>query len=194
MDLPRIEIHTVRAETGIQTERPPMSIRQRPADIEIDQDLVGTFRISTTASKLYIDQSEAFADADLKGPLRRNREMVQKAHENVMEYIAKTARQGERLKRIEHGGNALAEIAREKGERKQFSYNIANVPKNAFRVKFHYVPSEVHVDIDWPDPEIRVKTNEPEIHIPRWRANVYLKQKNSIHFSVVQGETIDKKL
>lgn len=194
MELAKIQIHTVRAETGLQINRPAMSVRQRPADLQLKQELIGSFRLSTTASKLYIDQTEAFADADLKGPLRRSREAVTKAHQNVMEYVAKTARQGERMKRIENGGNVLADIARENGERKQFSYNVANVPKNAFRVKFDYVPSEVHVQIDWPDPNIRVKRNEPEIQIPKWQTNAYLKQKNSIHFSVTTGNMINKTL
>lgn len=194
MELPRIQIHTVHAQIGLHMERPSMSIRQPSADIQIDQELIGSFRLSTTKSKLHIDQTEAFADTDLKGPLRRNREAAAKARENVLEYIGKKARQGERLKKIELGGNAIAEIAKESGEREPFTYNIANVPKNAFRVKFHYEPAEVQVDIDWPDPNIQVKRNEPEIHIPKWQVNAYLKQKNSIHFSVVQGSSVDKTL
>src|SRR5690554_5244976 len=193
MNHPQIQIHTERAHIGIQQQRPPMSIRQRPADLEINQELVGSFRLSKTASKLFIDQSEAFADADRKGPLRRSREAVTKAHQNVMKYIARTAQQGERLKKIEHGGNAIAEIARQKGTREEFSFNYGTVPKNAFRVKFDFVPSELKVDVDWPEPNIRVRRNEPDIHIPKWQTNAYLKQKNSIHFSVAGG-TINKQL
>src|SRR5699024_2788374 len=130
---------------------------------------------------------------DLKGPLRRNRESVSKAHQNVMEYIAKTAKQGEQLKKIEHGGNALANIARQNGERKQYSYNYATVPSSTSKVKFNYVPSELQVNIDWSDPTIRVRKNEPEIHIPKWQTNAYLSQKNAIHFSVVGGN-VNKQL
>ncbi|WP_416147310.1 DUF6470 family protein [Salipaludibacillus sp. HK11] len=194
MDLARINISSTQAQTGLQSHRPQMSIRQPNADLYIDQDLVGSFRISTTASELFIDQSEAFADADLKGPMRRVDEFAARAQQNVMQYIAKTAQQGEQLKKIENEGNPIASIARQNGEIfSEKQYNLAMVPEHMGKVKFDYRPSEVNFQVDRSEPTIRVQRNEPQISIPRWETNAYVQQKNSINFSV-SGGAINRQL
>ncbi|MFA9558924.1 DUF6470 family protein [Evansella sp. AB-rgal1] len=193
MQIPKIQIHTQRAETGISQNRPSMSIRQQQADLDIKQDLAGSFRLSSTASKLFIDQSEAFADAGSIPPLRRASNWAASTKQSVMQYIAKVARQGEQLKKIENGGNAIVGLAKENGERRSYEVGLGYVPKTAFKVRFNYVPSEVSVDIDWKGPQIRFKKNEPNIHIPRWESNVYLQQKNAISFSV-SGSHVNKQL
>ncbi|WP_218240882.1 DUF6470 family protein, partial [Pseudomonas sp. 2822-17] len=88
MNLPQVLIETGRAEIGQQNSRPQMTISQRNAIMSVDQDLAGRLHISTTASKLFIDQTEAFADADLKGPLRRVKEDAAKGMQNISQYIA----------------------------------------------------------------------------------------------------------
>ncbi|WP_096190273.1 DUF6470 family protein [Evansella halocellulosilytica] len=193
MQLPRVDIQTQHAQIGMQQHKPQMTISQRPADISIDQELNGNLTISTTASKLYIDQSEAFADADLKGPFRRLSEWAADAKQNVMQYMAKTARQGEQLKRIENGINALPSIAKQNSERPLREVNVGFVPENAFKVKFDYTPSDIKVNVDWPGPDIRVQTNDPDVHIPRWETDVYIQQKESIQFFYVDP-TIDRTL
>ncbi|MDG5786673.1 DUF6470 family protein [Evansella sp. AB-P1] len=193
MQLPQINIQTQTASTAIAYNRPPMSIQQRPADIHIEQELIGSFRISSTASKLYIDQTEAFADANLKTPLRLASEYTSSAQNAALQYIAKKARQGEQLKSIDNGVNAIPAIVRENSSRKPAQVELGTMPQNAFRVNIDYVPSTVEVDVDWPDPIIEVRKNDPDIHIPRWEANTYLEQKNWISFSVVGGN-INKQL
>ncbi|MDQ0254530.1 hypothetical protein J2S74_001909 [Evansella vedderi] len=188
MSIPQINIHTERAEVGITQHRPEMQIRQQSADLHIQQELAGTLRISKTASKLFIDQSEAFADADLKGPLRRGKENAAAAMQNILQYIAKTAREGEQLKKIEHGGNQLAALAKQKGERAPIEIGQGTIPANAFRVQFNYVPSEIAVDVDWPEPQIQITKRDPEVHIPKWQTEVYLQQKQQIAFSVSGGQ------
>jgi hypothetical protein len=185
MELAMVQIATQRAITGISHQRPQISIRQRPADMEISQELNGSFRISTTASKLFIDQTEAFADANLKSPLRFASESSASSKQSVSQYIAKTARQGEQLKKIEHGANAIPAIAKQNGERPEVQVSLVSIPKDAFRVDFNYVPSEVKVDVNWPDPTIQIRKNDPEIHVPKWETNVYLQQKNSISITSV---------
>lgn len=187
MNSARIEVSTVQARTGLQNQRPPMSIQQPSADLQIDQELNGSFQISTTASKLFIDQTEAFADADLKGPLRRSDEFASRSKQNAMQYVSKTIQQGEQLKKIENGGNAIASLAKQNIERAKKEYNLAMVPEHMGKVSFDYRPSEVSVQADWAKPNIQVDKNEPQINIPRWETNAYLQQKNQINFSVTGG-------
>ncbi|MBU9711763.1 DUF6470 family protein [Evansella tamaricis] len=193
MNLPKLSIQTGRAEIGIQHHKPPMSIKQEQARMSLKQELSGSLQISKTASQLYIDQTEAFADAGLKGPLRQGLERTGQARQSIFQYIAKTVRQGEQMKKIETGQNVLPHLARENGERQLPSVNYGTIPENAFKVQFHYVPSSIAVDVSWPDPTIRFDPVEPKIQIPRWEANAYLQQKNWITYSV-QDESVNKQL
>jgi hypothetical protein len=194
MTLPQIAISAVQAKTGIQQSRPYMSMRQPGPDMTIDQNVAGKLRISTTASRLYIDQTEAFADADVKSPLRRGKENAAKGNQKVMQFIAETMRHGEQLKKIENNTNALASVAKQRSERAPKSYNFAAVPEHMGKVKINYTPSELQFDADLPHVAIHVKRNNPEIQVPRWETNVYLEQKNNIHFSVIPGSAINKEL
>ncbi|MCE7792723.1 DUF6470 family protein [Salipaludibacillus sp. CUR1] len=187
MELPRIHISSVQAQTGIRQQRPPMSIHQPNADLQINQDFSGTLHISSTASRLFIDQTEAFADADLKGPLRRVKEYAAQSQQNVLQYVAKVTREGDQLKKIEHSTNALASIAKQKGERPPKDYNYGVVPEHMGKVTFNYQPSELSIQSDWADPDIRIIPNKPEISFPRWETDVYLRQKNDVQFSVTGG-------
>ncbi|MGJ9385221.1 DUF6470 family protein [Salipaludibacillus sp. CF4.18] len=187
MDLARIQIQTQDAVTGMQQQRPPLSIKQRPADMQIEQELGSTLSISTTASKLYIDQTEAFADANLKSIFRRNEEFVAKAQQTASQYVAKTAQQGEMLKKIENGTNAIPQIAQQNGTREPKQYNLAMVPEHMGKVKIDFQPAEVSIQSNWQKPKIHVQKNEPEITVPRWETNIYVQQKNSIQFDVIGG-------
>ncbi|MCR6112162.1 hypothetical protein HXA35_17680 [Bacillus sp. A301a_S52] len=194
MSLPQIAISTIQAKTGIQQSRPYISMRQPGPDMTIDQNVAGKLRISTTASRLYIDQTEAFADADVKSPLRRGKENAAKGNQKVMQFIAETMRHGEQLKKIENNTNALASVAKQRSERAPMSYNFGAVPEHMGKVKINYTPSELQFDADLPHVAINVKRNSPEIQVPRWETNVYLEQKNNIHFTVIPGSTVNKEL
>ncbi|SDH64209.1 DUF6470 family protein [Alteribacillus bidgolensis] len=115
MNMPIVEITTTNAELGIKSSRPPFEISQPPADTEINQNLTDTVEISTKAAKVNIDQSEAFADANLISPLQKTKQFAQKANQTATEYTAKKAREGEQLKAIENnGGGGKAKLRLQK--------------------------------------------------------------------------------
>ncbi|UTR16070.1 DUF6470 family protein [Salipaludibacillus sp. LMS25] len=194
MTLPQIAISTVQAKTGLQQSRPSISVRQPGPDMTIDQNVAGKLRISTTASQLFIDQTEAFADADVKSPLRRGKENAAKGKQKVMQFIAETMRHGEQLKKIESNSNTLASVAKQRSERAPKSYQFAAVPEHMGKVKIDYTPSKLKFDADLPHVNIHVKRHNPEIYVPRWETSVYLEQKNNIHFSVIPGSSVNKEL
>ncbi len=191
MQLAHIHIQSQNAEVGLSQTRPNMNIRQHPAVMQIDQELAGTLSISKTASKLYIDQTEAFADANLKSPLRMSSEWSGKGEQAVMNYITKTARDGEQLKKIETGAKVLPQLAKQNGERQPKEVNVGFVPENAFKVTFDFEPLQITVESEWPDPNIEFHVKPPDIQIPKWETDVYLQQKEAISF---QATNVDKRL
>ncbi|CAM4001704.1 DUF6470 family protein [Alkalicoccus chagannorensis] len=183
----RIEIDQTMARLGMSSQRPPMQIENHDADMTIDQELQGNMTMSSTDGQLDIDQTAAFADADIKSILVRNEEYAARANQNVMAYVAKTAQEGRQLQAIEQERNVIADLAREKGMLPVQETGYGTVPTGTEKVRISYTPGEQQIDFDWPDPVIDVQPNPPEIDIPRWETSVYLEQQNSIQFRAVGG-------
>ncbi|WP_017726242.1 DUF6470 family protein, partial [Halalkalibacterium ligniniphilum] len=142
-------------------------------------------QISRRASKLYIDQTAAFADANLKTPLRMANDFWAKSEQAVNEHIAKKRQQGDQMMKIENGFGAFAHIAKTDSEKPMRKAVIAYMPSSAFQVKFDYDPGELSFSVPDYHTDIRVTRNEPEIQIPKWQIDTYLRQKESISFQAV---------
>ncbi|WP_413378373.1 DUF6470 family protein [Alkalihalobacillus sp. 1P02AB] len=187
MHMPSISINQVHAQIAIRKNEPPVQIKQRQADMHIDQKINEIIQIHTTPSRLHIDQTEAFADANLKDPLRFSSEFHGKMISSVYSYIAKKVGEGKQLAAIHTGQNAIANIARQTTTSTAPSSQIAYMPKSLDRVRFSYQPSTVHYDVPNGHIDIHVQKNDPIIKFSKWQSDVYLKQKNQISFDVVGG-------
>ncbi|MFC4736956.1 DUF6470 family protein [Bacillus daqingensis] len=175
----QIQIEVTHAKTGMTHHRPPMQITQRPAELSIQQN-PGSVQMSKTDGKLTIDQTEAFADAGLKGILRRNNEMAAKANQQVLAYIAKVARDGEQLKRIEEPGNKIAMLAKERGRIFEHELAYRQVPSGTEKVRISYEPSQLSVTVTPADVAVNVTPHRPQIDAPRWSVDTYVTQKPDV--------------
>lgn len=180
-----LQIHSTDAKIGLSSSRPPMRIKQEQAGLDIKQKHVGMIEISKTASKLYIDQTEAFADANLKSPIRMANEFWQKSMGEALNYFAKKTVEGRQLMKIENGGGAITQIAKQNSERPLVKADIAYMPRSMSQVKFSYEPSKISLKAPYDEPNITVTRRPPQIDIPKWQTEAYIKQKNSIHFEAV---------
>ncbi|SDH19564.1 hypothetical protein SAMN05192534_102134 [Alteribacillus persepolensis] len=89
MNIPMVEITMTHAKLGMNMSRPPLEIKQRPADIHIEQNFQHTVHISTESASVKIDQSEAFADANMIHPFDRLKQYAEKGKQAALEYAAK---------------------------------------------------------------------------------------------------------
>lgn len=192
MQLPSLNIQKTDAYIGLHLQRPGLQIRQRNADLQILQDPVG-MEMRTSKPKLSIDQTEAFADANLKTPLRLANDFWAKTESVVSQYVAKTALEGEQLKSIENGTGVIQRIAKQRSERPIPEINIGYMPRSMNRVRFDYRPSEVTIHAPFKEAEISVTRRAPQIEIPKWQTDVYVRQKNQISFEAV-GVNVDRGL
>ncbi|KMK77428.1 DUF6470 family protein [Alkalihalobacillus pseudalcaliphilus] len=193
MRVPELHINQIWAQIGIHKNEPPVQIRQKQAQLFIDQKIDEVIQIRTSQSSLHIDQSEAFADAHLKSPLRYAKEFYQKMIPAVHTYISKKVNQGKQLQAIHLYTNPIANIARHETVKATPSSQIAYMPKSLDRVKFHYQPSEVHIQAPDGYVDIHVQKHDPQIHIQKWQADVYVRQKNAISFHV-QDQAVNRAL
>lgn len=196
MHVPTIQINTTRALLAWTEEKPPIAIRQPPADLHIRQYHMDTIEISQEAAKVYIDQSEAFEDAGLVPPLKSSHEWLNEMKQIVFSYIQKKMEEGKQLRAIEHnggGGRVIASLAKENGKIFEFDVVLTWIPENMFKVKFDADTGHLTFHAPRKEPDISVQKNDPEFVVPRWKIHYYLAQRESIQFSV-QGNYINETL
>ncbi len=192
MNLPYLELSSTYAKIGLNIQRPPMTIRQPSADMEIRQTHAENIQITAENGTLTIDQSEAFASIDHLPPLQRANKFYAKSIPKAHEFIAKMRQEGDRLMKIENGGNPIAEIAGEESKLIDHEVDLRLAPK-PLSVKIHYEPGEYRVDVKPDRIDINVQKNDPQITIPKWQTEVYVRQKNSLTIRAV-GLYVDRGL
>jgi hypothetical protein len=171
------------ARLAISTTPARLDITQPPAELTIEQP-PAEMNIASVPARLTIDQSRAWAAMNNKHVFEFIRDGAEDGRQAVLNYIARTASQGDELMRIENGGNPIVDQAVVNSEAPPLEFNIAFVPP-PFSVKIGYEPGRL--DIDWriQPPRIDVKRHEPIIRYQRGAVRIDLAQRPSLHIDVV---------
>ncbi|WP_142386512.1 DUF6470 family protein [Bacillus sp. Marseille-P3661] len=178
------------AQLGIKQQRPNLEVNQHLATIEINQPQP-EMKITKSKGKLTIDQSAAFADANLKPPLRVAKESTQTAKNTVLQDIASEISEGRRLMKIEkQAKTVIPNIAKEQSQPPQKYSTIKFIPETPEKVKFDYKPSEIDIEIEESKPEIKAHIKSPTIIHHPWNLEIYIKQKQMIDIKV-EGSQYD---
>ncbi|MBZ5750824.1 DUF6470 family protein [Metabacillus rhizolycopersici] len=189
MNVPQIRLQSISAQLGIHTTKGQQTIEQPKAELSMEQPKA-ELTIETTPSTLSIDQTEAWADMDLKHISRRVSEAAQQGYQDALAGIARRAEEGEQLKRIEDGGNPLADLAKKHSEKPMYPFNIGFIP-SAGSVKIHYEPAKVNIEAKMNKSLINATVHKPIIDYQPGNVEVELERRNelSIDFeSVNKGE------
>lgn len=193
MQLPRLELHNTFAQLGVQKKNASIEIRQPKAELNYNQPQP-SMEIHKSASKLEIDQTEAFADANLKHPFRNIKEWAERAKQKILQSLAEKANEGDRLMKIEERSESvIPEIARQESETPPKQFNIGFMPSSTDKVKISYQPSEIKIKMNTEPMKFDVTTNGPVIKYHPGDFNIYLKQKASLNIQAV-GATLDQKI
>ena len=112
MNIPQLQIQTTSAKLGLQITKPVQQIEQPKATQQIEQP-AAILEMSTTRPQLSLDTTENRADLDLKSVFRRSSENAQYGMQQVAEGTGRRAQEGQQLMKIENGGNAIADIAKQ---------------------------------------------------------------------------------
>ncbi len=189
-----LRISRTDGKIGIETTPAKLEITKRDARLSLRRNHV-EIRMKTEHPKVEIDQYEAFASAGLKNSLDLAKEAARKGYRQVMEFIAKYARDGDMLAAIENGGNPLADIA----ERDAFptdEYGLGFIPQAGPDFKVH---GNLKIDAAAAKPEAsngiwsEYEPGEVNINYTRGKVNIYLKQRPSINIEF-RGKNVDSKI
>lgn len=160
MQLPQLRMESQLAKIQINQKDARLEIKQEQPQIMIQQPKPEVI-IRTTPSKLSIDQTEAWADMNLLSIFKRNDRFAGEAIQAVQAGIARTAREGKELMKIENGGNPIAAQARRMSSPPPKELGIKFIPSH-FSVKTDYQPAEVHIDVTTHKPIIDAQIHAPQ--------------------------------
>lgn len=191
MQLPRVNINATSISIGLQTNNGKIKIRQPKANLEIKQP-PANIQYHKTPSKLKIDQTKAWESMGLKHIYRTIEEYASKGKQKWLQGIARTASQGDQLMKIEKGGNPIAEQAKVNSHSAKREFNIGWIPPIG-SVDIQYIPGKLQINVTPQKPVIESTPNKPKISFQPGDVNVYVQQKNNIHFDVT-GLKVDLEL
>ncbi|MDV2684291.1 DUF6470 family protein [Alkalihalophilus lindianensis] len=188
-----LDIQSTNAYVGLKSNRPHPHIKQHQADLQIRQTHTGIIEISTKASELFIDQTEAFADANLKTALRLANDFYSSSTAKVAEHMTKKRQEGDQMMKIENGFGAFARLAKSNTQSSPSQLHVVNMPRSMDQTKIHFQPSQISFNVPRHVADISINRREPDIQMPKWQTDTYLRQKNSISFQAV-GASINRGL
>jgi len=123
----RLEISQTYAKIGIDRTPSRLDIQSEKAKLEFRQKHA-KINITTELPRVEIDQYECFASAGLKNDLDRAIEIAQRAYSQVLDFIGKTASDGDTLAAIENKGDPIPNIV-ERDAFPEHEFNIDFIPK-----------------------------------------------------------------
>ncbi len=183
MQLPQIRMQSTFIQTSLQIEDPVQRIEQPKAIQSIEQPKA-IVNMEVIPGQLTIDQTEAWAQMDIKPISQRTAENAQEGKQKALEGIARRAREGDDLMHIERGGNAIAAHAKENSELPQKQFNVGWIP-SPFSVKMHYEQAKVQFDVQTQKPIIDVQIRQPIHDYTPGDVTVSVSQKNSLQIDVI---------
>ncbi|UII55614.1 DUF6470 family protein [Cytobacillus spongiae] len=183
MQIPQLKVKAQPALLGVQYQPTQIEMRQPKAELFIKQP-AADIRYIKNEGQLTIDQTEAFADAELKHIFRRNEEWAAKGRQQAMKAVAKAVQQGDQMMKIENKGSVLPQIAKTNSEPPNFEFNIGFIPSSASKVKIQYRPGSLKFDIKENAPEIQINPNKVTVNVNPGHTRIYIKQKSAISFQI----------
>lgn len=184
MRIPQLKMASQNAMIDIRQTASQLDIRQPKADIDMQQPKAD-LQMRTTKGKLTIDQSKAFAEANLKSALRWNEDTAAKGKQAVNTGVSRRARQGNQLIDIHQGGNANVALAVENGHPTDKLMGIKYIP-SPFSVQIDYVPGNVDIEVQRNNPQLHVQTKEAEIQAYRGGVSISMAQEAYLRMYVEQ--------
>ena len=181
VDFPKLNITQQAGLIGINTRPGQLSIKQPKADLNIQQP-PADLKFERKPSKLTIDQSQVWKELNIIGPLESTKQNAEEGEKKVLEGMAKVANEGDRLMRIENGGDQIPEIAKQNIFKEYQPIQMEWIPSN-FAVKFKYEPGEVNINAKANKPIIEANANSPIIQYEKSEMNIYLEQEPYIEIN-----------
>ncbi|MGO0063608.1 DUF6470 family protein [Brevibacillus fluminis] len=183
--LAQIRMEQTYAQIGLQTDRGVQEIKQPQAELNMHQE-PAELHIKQSLGVLKIDTTEARAQLDLKGILRRNREYASLGRQKALQAIAKISQEGDQMRHIEKKGNKIAQIAAQ-NDGIYTNTNVLQADWTSDGITISYQKAEPQINWKVNGVKMNPEIHKPEINYTPGKVDVYVRQKNSLTIDVVGG-------
>ncbi|MDP4085198.1 MAG: DUF6470 family protein [Bacillota bacterium] len=185
MNFPQIQMQSTFGQIEINTQSAQLQMEQPPGTLTIEQP-PAQMQVESRPARLTIDQTKAWADVNIKSAPQSIEDAAQEARQDVLEGIARRTQEGEAMMKIENGGNAIAELAKQHKVLPEHEFVLGWIP-SAGSVKIDVDPGSL--DIQWKvnKPIINSQVNQPIIQYTPGSVEINMKQYPSLKIDVVGG-------
>lgn len=183
----KLRITNIHAQLGINKHDAILSIRQPKAELQITT-IPTELNTKTERLKITIDQKQCFSEAGLKDIFELTREAAERGKQAVLEAIARTTTEGNRLAMIENKSDAIVEIAAEKSLPAPADTNITFIPRS--RPKIDVTGGTVSFSPKRGGVKIDIRAIQPELNTTSPEIEFYFLQKPVFKFEFV-GNNVD---
>lgn len=181
MNFPQVKITTRDAKIGLNTQNAKLTMTQPNADVSIQQPKADQ-NIKQHPPKLTIDQSNAWSNLGLKNVFERTRDTAQHANQVHHQGLARMAREGDELMRIESGGNPIASQAK-RNSGWNFDYKPGGMPVHDL-VSLNYEPGRAEINTQRQEPVIQATPRKPQLQYQRGNVSVQPEQYADVQIDV----------
>ncbi len=182
MNLPQIQIKQQYAKIGMNIKKPQLNINQNKAKMNIKQP-TAKLQIRQKNVNVKIDNYPHRYDLKMKNFTDIRKELKNKSIQKLMGGISRTARNGDRLMRIERKGNNIQQIAAEETfpPQKQLDLKLLRGPN------FQVEANKLEIDAQEQKTIIKARVNKPNSNLNWGKVNVRMAQYNDINIYVKGG-------
>lgn len=178
MNFPQIRMQSEQALIEIRQLSGKQEIQQAEAVLTIEQPRA-TMTMESEPARLMIDQTKAWEDMNLYGPLKSTAIQASESKQAVLDGMARRAEQGSALMKLEQAGNPLISQAIQNGHRSEKQMGITFIP-SAFSVKMTSSPAQLDIRVEPNRPNIQATTSPPNIQYERGNVDIRMKQYQSL--------------
>jgi hypothetical protein len=179
----RLSIHQTSAEIGVQTQGANQNIRSPRGDLSIQQKPANV-EMESPAGQLEIDSSAAWAALGVGPHLEWMNSIYSQSKGVVLQAIAKTVEEGNRMAQITNHQDAFADLASRVFPLTDPIDYLGD--PSYFNVKVRYTPRAPIINIEPQKAEIQYTPHKPEVVYNPGNVGIYMKQMNSIDIQVSQ--------
>ncbi|MFB5085906.1 DUF6470 family protein [Psychrobacillus sp. PGGUH221] len=183
MNFPQLQIRTIDAKLGLNTEDPKQIIRQPKATQHIEQP-AAIVEMHTTRGVMKIDSSQARRDIGMIGPLESTKNYASEGRQKVMQGIARRVTEGRQMMDLAHNSNAVASIAKKNTFPTPSNLGIDFIPSIG-SVKLDYIPAKLDINVQTQKPTISAQVNKPIHEYTPGSVSGYMLQNPSIEIDFI---------
>lgn len=177
-----LEIRTTWSKLGIQTTRAFLEMSHPSGQFKRESQRTELV-IDRTLPRVLIDQSACFKECGLKNPVELTAEVAEIARQSVLEYVRRTAQEGDRLARIDIPADAVAEIALARMEQaRAVDWTFTMIPQSRPKIE---VIGDLQIDWQVIQGQCEYQREYPRYKFHPGAVKFYLEQRGGVEIRYV---------